>query len=81
MGLKLDYSFGSRAAAFALLSGTGIFIRKGHPCKHSHWLLRKPFARARHQSLEISFREHVDNLVGCMPDGGVVDLQRIWFAL
>ena len=77
----LDYSFGCRPAVFAPLLGHGIFTQEGHAWKHSRELLRKQFARAKHQNLERSFREHVDNLVGCMPANDVVDLQPLFFGL
>lgn len=79
--LGLDYSFGCRPEVFAPLLGEGIFTQEGAAWRHSRELLRKQFARAKYQNLELSFREHVDNLVNCMPADGVVDLQPLFFDL
>lgn len=78
---RLDYSFGSRPAVFAPLLGCGIFTQEGAAWKHSRELLRKQFARAKYHNLESSFREHVDNLIDCLPSHGIIDLQPLFFRL
>lgn len=42
--------------------------------------MRKQFARVGYQDLE-QFREHVDNLIECLPNSGLVDLQPLFFGL
>lgn len=76
-----DYGFRCRPAVFAPLLGNGIFTQEGSAWKHSRELLRKQFARAKYQNLELSFAEHVDNLILSMPSSGVVDLQPLFFSL
>ncbi len=75
-----DYGFGCRPAVFAPLLGNGIFTQEGIAWKHSRELLRKQFVRAQYQNLDSSFSEHFDNLVGCIPSDGVVDLQPLFFS-
>jgi cytochrome P450 len=65
---------------FAPLLGNGIFAQEGTAWKHSRELLRKQFARMQYQNLD-RFHEHVDNLISCLPDDGVVDLQPLFFSL
>lgn len=77
----VDYGFGSRPTVFAPLLGKGIFTQEGAPWKHSRELLRKQFTRAKYRNLELSFCEHVDNLIDRMPVDGVVDLQPLFFNL
>ena len=49
--------------------------------KHSRELLRKQFARTHCQKSD-HFREHVDNLLACLPERqGLVDLQPLFFRL
>lgn len=43
--------------------------------------MRKQFIRAQYQNLDRSFREHINNLVACMPSEGEVDLQPLFFRL
>ncbi|KAL8720027.1 MAG: hypothetical protein Q9225_003043 [Loekoesia sp. 1 TL-2023] len=76
-----DYGFGVRHGVFSPLLGEGIFTQEGPAWKHSRELLRKQFVRTQYQNLD-HFREHVDNLLACLPDpGGVVDLQPLFFKL
>ena len=75
-----DYGLGSRPAVFAPLLGKGVFTQEGAAWRHSRELLRKQFARMQYQDLG-NFREHVDNLVACMPYAGIVDLQPLFFNL
>lgn len=76
----LDYGFGVRAGIFQPLLGRGIFTQEGRAWRHSRELLRKQFVRAKYQALE-HFREHVDNLLSCLPQSGEVDLQPLFFSL
>jgi cytochrome P450 len=75
-----DYGFGARPSVFAPLLGNGIFTQEGAAWKHSRELLRKQFVRVKYQNLE-HFREHVDNLVTCLPADGDIDLQPLFFRL
>ncbi|KAI1179613.1 cytochrome P450 [Nemania sp. FL0916] len=75
-----DYGFGCRPAVFAPLLGKGIFTQEGAAWRHSRDLLRKQFIRAQYQNLD-HFREHVDNLISCIPNEGRVDLQPLFFNL
>lgn len=65
---------------FAPLLGNGIFTQEGAAWKHSRELLRKQFARAQYQDLR-HFHSHVENLIACMPEHGMVDLQPLFFNL
>ena len=70
-----------RRAVFYPLLGDGIFTQEGPSWKHSRELLRKQFARTQYQNLD-HFRDHVDNLIECLPTSrGVVDLQPLFFNL
>ena len=75
------YGFGVRRAVFYPLLGDGIFTQEGLAWKHSRELLRKQFARTQYQNLD-HFRDHVDNLLECLPPlHGVADLQPLFFDL
>lgn len=75
------FGFGARRDVFLPLLGDGIFTQEGAAWRHSRELLRKQFARTQYQNLE-HFREHVDNLIDCLPTPyGVVDLQPLFFNL
>lgn len=76
----LDYGFGVRPDVFKPLLGKGIFTQEGTEWKHSREMLRKQFSRTGYQDLE-QFREHVDNLITCLPTSGIVDLQPLFFRL
>ena len=79
LGLFVDYGFGVRHGVFAPLLGHGIFTQEGAAWKHSRELLRKQFVRTQYKNLD-HFREHVDNLLMCLPSSkGVVDLQPLFF--
>jgi cytochrome P450 len=70
-----------RHGVFSPLLGHGIFTQEGGAWKHSREMLRKQFIRTQYQNLD-HFREHVDNLIACLPDEeGVVDLQPLFFSL
>jgi cytochrome P450 len=77
----LDFGFGVRRDVFYPLLGDGIFTQEGTAWKHSRELLRKQFMRTHYQNSE-NFREHVDNLLACLPtQKGVVDVQPLFFKL
>jgi cytochrome P450 len=76
-----DYGFGARRSVFSPLLGNGIFTQEGPAWKHSRELLRKQFIRTQYQNLD-HFQEHVNNLITRLPvEGGVVDLQPLFFSL
>jgi cytochrome P450 len=76
-----DFGFGVRRGVFYPLLGDGIFTQEGAAWKHSRELLRKQFARTQYQKSD-HFREHVENLLACLPkEKGVVDLQPLFFRL
>jgi len=61
--------------------GDGIFTQEGEDWKHSRELLRPQFHFKQYADLEI-FREAVDNLIDNIPkEGGVIDLQPLFFHL
>ena len=77
----VDYGFGDRHGVFSPLLGDGIFTQEGPAWKHSRELLRKQFIRMQYQNMD-AFREHVDNLLGCLDASrGAIDLQPLFFKL
>lgn len=69
-----------RAISFPMF-GEGIFIQDGEAWKHSRELLRPHFVHRQYEDLEV-FRESVDELLDALPkEGGVVDLQPLFFRL
>lgn len=59
--------------------GDGIFTQDGPPWKHSRDILRPRFSYQQYQDLAV-FKEHVDNLIACLPGtGDQVDLQPLFF--
>lgn len=61
--------------------GDGIFTQEGEDWKHSRELLRPQFHFKQYADLEI-FREAVDDLIDNIPkEGGVIDLQPLFFRL
>ena len=76
-----EFGFGARQGVFFPLLGDGIFTQEGPAWKHSREILRKQFVRIQYQKSDL-FREHIDNLLACLPAGkGVVDLQPLFFRL
>lgn len=74
-----QYGYGLRRQIFYPLLGDGIFTQDGAAWKHSRELLRPQFSRQQYQDLDM-FREHVDNLIACIPKNrGPVDLQPLFF--
>ncbi|OXV09344.1 hypothetical protein Egran_02892 [Elaphomyces granulatus] len=76
----VDYGFGCRRGVFSPLLGNGIFTQEGPAWKRSRELLRKQFVRIQYQNHD-HFREHVDNLIALLPQGGIIDLQPLFFSL
>ena len=61
--------------------GDGIFTQEGAAWKHSRELLRPQFHHKQYSDLNI-FREAVDDLINNIPkEGGVIDLQPLFFRL
>jgi cytochrome P450 len=76
---KAEFGFGLRRQIFFPLLGDGIFTQDGLAWKHSRELLRPQFSRQQYRGLDV-FRQHVDNLISCIPDNGdPVDLQPLFF--
>lgn len=79
MTQNTDFGYGLRRQIFFPLLGDGIFTQDGPPWKHSRELLRPYFAHQQYRNL-IIFKEHVDNLITCMPENGQpIDLQPLFF--
>lgn len=77
--MTLEYGYGLRRDIIYPLLGDGIFTQDGKAWKHSREMLRPQFAPQQYQNLDM-FREHVDNLIACIPDeGGDLDLQPLFF--
>ena len=61
--------------------GDGIFTQEGEAWKHSREMLRPQFHFKQYADLEL-FRQSVDDLINNIPqEGGVVDLQPLFFRL
>ena len=75
-----EFGFGARRGVFFPLLGDGIFTQEGPAWQHSRELLRKQFVRIQYQKSDL-FREHIDNLLACLPAEGVVDFQPLFFRL
>lgn len=79
MTLDVEYGYGLRRQIFYPLLGDGIFTQDGAAWKHSRELLRPQFSRQQYQDLDM-FREHIDNLIACIPKNRKpVDLQSLFF--
>ncbi|TGO38428.1 hypothetical protein BHYA_0075g00310 [Botrytis hyacinthi] len=76
-----DWGMGPRRAISFPMFGEGIFIQDGEAWKHSRDLLRPHFVHRQYEDLEV-FKESVDELLDALPkEGGVVDLQPLFFRL
>ena len=74
-----DFGFGPRRNIFYPLLGDGILTQEGVAWQHSRELLKPQFTQHQYQDLEM-FRDHVDNLISCLPHHGEpVDLQPLFF--
>lgn len=61
--------------------GDGIFTQEGAAWKHSRELLRPEFVHKQYENLDV-FRDAVDDLINALPsNGGIVDLQPLFFRL
>lgn len=79
--LVADFGFGPRRNIFYPLLGDGIFTQEGAAWRHSRELLKPQFTQHQYRDLEL-FREHVDNLISCIPHHEEpVDLQPLFFRL
>lgn len=77
--MEINFGMVARREILFPLFGEGIFTQDGPAWKHSRELLRPQFSHRQYHDLEI-FREHVNNLVNNIPaDGGIVDLQPLFF--
>lgn len=76
-----DFGLGkARQANFGALLGTGIFTVDGHAWEGSRTLLRPQFTRDQVSDLD-ALEVHVQRLLHLVPDGGVVNLQPLFFRL
>lgn len=77
--MNADFGFGPRRNIFYPLLGDGIFTQDGAAWKHSRELLKPQFTRSQYRDLDL-FREHVDNLISCIPlTEQPIDLQPLFF--
>jgi cytochrome P450 len=73
MGLRREITFP--------MFGDGIFTQEGASWKHSRELLRPQFIHQHYENLDV-FRDAVDDLLTAIPsNGGIVDLQPLFFRL
>ena len=74
-----DFGYGPRREIFFPLLGDGIFTQDGKAWRKSRDLLKPQFVRNQYRDLDL-FREHVDNLISCIPiSGEPIDLQPLFF--
>jgi cytochrome P450 len=71
---------GSRREITYPMFGDGIFNQDGDTWKHSRELLRPHFHVKKYSNLEI-FKEAADNLLDILAEGGVLDLQPLFFRI
>ena len=60
--------------------GDGIFTQEGAAWKHSREILRPQFHHKQYASLEL-FKTAIDDLLDNLSEGGVIDLQPLFFRL
>ncbi|RDW75176.1 putative cytochrome P450 52A12 [Coleophoma cylindrospora] len=76
-----DFGIGKRINAFGPLLGQGIFTSDGALWEHSRALVRPNFTRTQVADLT-TFETHIQHLFARVPrDGGVVDIQNLFFQL
>ncbi|KAF2430664.1 cytochrome P450 [Tothia fuscella] len=75
-----DFGLGLRSPSFYPLLGSGIFTQDGPEWKHSRDLLRPQFVQKRSENFE-QLRTSVKDLIECLPQNGVMDLQPLFFRL
>lgn len=74
-----DWGNGPRRQITFPMFGDGIFTQDGEPWKHSRELLRPSLVHRQYEDLEV-FQEPMDDLFEVLPkNGGVVDLQALFF--
>ena len=70
-----------RRRAFMPLLGVGIFTSNGADWQHSRDLLRPNFVRSQVGDLD-NFERHISGLIAAIPrNGGITDLQELFFQL
>ncbi|KAI9718169.1 MAG: hypothetical protein M1828_006801 [Chrysothrix sp. TS-e1954] len=75
-----DFGLGLRPPTFAPLLGSGIFTQDEAEWKHSRELLRPQFMSNRSQNFD-QVKDCVQNLIDCVPEDALVDLQPLFFRL
>jgi len=75
-----DFGLGDRRACFFPLLGEGIFTQDGVSWKHSRELIRPQFMSNRTQNFS-EIRDHVEDLITCIPASQAIDLQPLFFRL
>ncbi|KAH0591652.1 hypothetical protein MHUMG1_10615 [Metarhizium humberi] len=74
-----EWSFGPRRAITFPMFGDGIFTQEGEAWKHSRDLLRPQLIHRQYEDLTV-FSEPMEDLLSELPpNGGVVDLQPLFF--
>ena len=75
------WNFGARRDISFPMFGDGIFVQEGAAWKHSRELLRPQFHFKQYDDLDV-FKQSVDDLINILPkEGGIVDLQPLFFRL
>lgn len=67
-----------RCQTFRPLLGEGIFTEDGDAWQRSRELLRPQFSKKRFDNFN-EIKTQAENLLACMPDRGVVDLQPLFY--
>ncbi|KAJ5683338.1 hypothetical protein N7462_006503 [Penicillium macrosclerotiorum] len=75
-----DFGLGLRPPTFDPLLGSGIFTQDGKQWRHSRDLLRPQFMTNRSNNFE-QIADAVKNLISCVPDNDLIDLQPLFFRL
>ena len=76
-----DWTFGPRREITFPMLGDGIFTQEGEEWKRSREKLRPQFHFKQYADLDV-FRDSVDDLLNNIPlEGGIVDLQPLFFCM
>lgn len=79
INLTTEWSFGPRRVITLPMFGDGIFTQEGAAWKHSRDLLRPHLTHRQYEELAV-FTEPMEDLLSELPrNGGVVDLQPLFF--